>query len=91
VPPDELTIYDEKRNEVSGIIGPLMEGNDLQLACEVKGGKPIAFVFSSIKKQTDVFSPPRKELSSSSSRVATNFWRGYVFMFSQSERITSLK
>jgi hypothetical protein len=38
-PPDELIIYDERRNEVSGVIGPLMEGNDLQLACEVKGGK----------------------------------------------------
>jgi hypothetical protein len=38
-PPEELIIYDERRNEVSGVIGPLMEGNDLQLACEVKGGK----------------------------------------------------
>ncbi|XP_059473579.1 hemicentin-2-like isoform X5 [Neocloeon triangulifer] len=44
VPPEELTIYDEKRNEVSGVIGPLMEGSDLQLACEVKGGKPVPTV-----------------------------------------------
>ncbi|XP_065354014.1 hemicentin-1-like isoform X6 [Cloeon dipterum] len=65
VPPEELTIYDEKRNEVSGVIGPLMEGSDLQLACEVKGGKPVPTVswFVNDKLQEGVVPVDEEQIS----------------------------
>ncbi|XP_013192090.2 hemicentin-1 [Amyelois transitella] len=40
VPPHQLILYDKSGRDVSGIVGPLEEGNELVLVCEVRGGRP---------------------------------------------------
>ncbi|XP_060522405.1 synaptogenesis protein syg-2-like isoform X2 [Cylas formicarius] len=40
VPPHQLLLYDSSGRDVSGVIGPLEEGADLILTCEVRGGRP---------------------------------------------------
>ncbi|KAL1513906.1 hypothetical protein ABEB36_003245 [Hypothenemus hampei] len=40
VPPEKIHIYDEKRIDKSVLLGPYNEGSDVNLLCEVKGGKP---------------------------------------------------
>ncbi|KAG8306619.1 hypothetical protein J6590_043420, partial [Homalodisca vitripennis] len=41
VPPHSLLLYDNSGREiVEGIVGPLKEGDDLVLKCEVRGGNP---------------------------------------------------
>jgi hypothetical protein len=40
VPPHQLLIYENSGRDVSTpIVGPLTEGSDLILTCEVRGGK----------------------------------------------------
>lgn len=34
-----LVLYDNSGREVTGTVGPLEEGTDLVLTCEVRGGK----------------------------------------------------
>lgn len=41
VPPHQLLLYDNSGRDVTGIVGPLEEGTDLVLTCEVRGGKKI--------------------------------------------------
>ncbi|KAK9721510.1 hypothetical protein QE152_g21508 [Popillia japonica] len=42
VPPNKLQMYanSDRRELTTGIVGPLEEGSDLILRCEVRGGKP---------------------------------------------------
>ncbi|KPI92379.1 Protein turtle-like A [Papilio xuthus] len=40
VPPHQLILYDKSGRDVSGVVGPLEEGNELVLICEVRGVKP---------------------------------------------------
>ncbi|XP_018321411.1 hemicentin-1 isoform X2 [Agrilus planipennis] len=40
VPPHQILIYDNSGRDVAGEIGPLEEGSDLVLTCEVRGGRP---------------------------------------------------
>ncbi|XP_044745914.1 nephrin isoform X2 [Coccinella septempunctata] len=40
VPPSKIHIYDDKRIEKTILLGPYNEGSDLNLICEVKGGRP---------------------------------------------------
>ncbi|KAL0819742.1 hypothetical protein ABMA28_007790, partial [Loxostege sticticalis] len=40
VPPHQLILYDKSGRDVSGVVGPLEEGNELVLVCEVRGGRP---------------------------------------------------
>jgi hypothetical protein len=41
VPPHQLLIYENSGRDVSTpVVGPLTEGSDLVLTCEVRGGKP---------------------------------------------------
>ncbi|XP_076268336.1 protein turtle homolog A-like isoform X1 [Rhynchophorus ferrugineus] len=40
VPPHQLILYDNSGRDVSNVVGPLQEGSDLILTCEVRGGKP---------------------------------------------------
>ncbi|CAG9136308.1 unnamed protein product [Plutella xylostella] len=39
VPPHQLILYDKSGRDVSGVVGPLEEGNELVLVCEVRGGR----------------------------------------------------
>lgn len=39
VPPHQMLLYDKSGADVSGIVGPLMEGSALVIVCEVRGGK----------------------------------------------------
>lgn len=39
VPPHQLILYDKSGRDVSGVVGPLEETNELVLVCEVRGGK----------------------------------------------------
>lgn len=39
MPPHQLLLYDNSGRDVSGTVGPLQEGSDLILTCEVRGGK----------------------------------------------------
>lgn len=39
VPPHQILVYDASGRDVSGAIGPLYEGDNLVLSCEVRGGK----------------------------------------------------
>lgn len=39
VPPNKLLVYDNSGRELSDVVGPLTEGSDLVLTCEVRGGK----------------------------------------------------
>ncbi|XP_049827680.1 neural cell adhesion molecule 1-like isoform X2 [Schistocerca gregaria] len=40
VPPHQLLVYDSSGREVVGAVSGLLEGNDLVLTCEVRGGRP---------------------------------------------------
>ncbi|XP_039283024.1 LOW QUALITY PROTEIN: hemicentin-2-like, partial [Nilaparvata lugens] len=40
VPPHQLMIYDNSGRELHDVVGPLSEGADLVLTCEVRGGQP---------------------------------------------------
>ncbi|KAJ0173701.1 hypothetical protein K1T71_010850 [Dendrolimus kikuchii] len=40
VPPHQLLLYDKSGRDVSGVVGPLEEGNDMVIFCEVRGGRP---------------------------------------------------
>ncbi|XP_075223938.1 neural cell adhesion molecule 1-like [Lycorma delicatula] len=40
VPPHQLMIYDSSGRELHDVVGPLSEGSDLILTCEVRGGQP---------------------------------------------------
>ncbi|XP_077301047.1 B-cell receptor CD22-like [Arctopsyche grandis] len=40
VPPHQLLMYDNSGRDVAGTIGPLEEGSNLVLVCEVRGGRP---------------------------------------------------
>ncbi|CAH2045584.1 unnamed protein product, partial [Iphiclides podalirius] len=40
VPPHQLILYDKSGRDVSGVVGPLEEDNELVLICEVRGGRP---------------------------------------------------
>ncbi|XP_054169147.1 hemicentin-1-like [Oppia nitens] len=40
VPPEEPIIVDMDNNELSGLIGPYNEGDELRLICSTSGGKP---------------------------------------------------
>lgn len=39
MPPNQLIVYDISGREVTSVVGPLTEGSDLVLTCEVRGGK----------------------------------------------------
>lgn len=40
VPPHHLLMYDNSGREIGeGVVGPLKEGDDLVLKCEVRGGQ----------------------------------------------------
>lgn len=43
VPPHQILLYDKSGADVSGIVGPLVEGAALVLICEVRGGKSKTF------------------------------------------------
>ncbi|CAH2257053.1 jg11927 [Pararge aegeria aegeria] len=45
VPPHQLILYDKSGRDVSGVVGPLEEGNELVLVCEVRGGKLLWFYY----------------------------------------------
>lgn len=48
VPPYQLHIYEHSGRDVSApVVGPLTEGSDLILTCEVRGGKSHIHVDSS--------------------------------------------
>ncbi|XP_063921437.1 contactin-1 [Zophobas morio] len=40
VPPEKIHIYDDKRVDKTILLGPYNEGSDVNLLCEVKGGRP---------------------------------------------------
>nr|CAD7586356.1 unnamed protein product [Timema genevievae] len=40
VPPEKPVIYDAKRRDMTKILEPYNEGSDVNLICEVKGGRP---------------------------------------------------
>ncbi|XP_013147355.1 PREDICTED: nephrin-like [Papilio polytes] len=40
VPPHQLLLYDENGRDVAGVIGPLEEGGNFTLLCELRGGRP---------------------------------------------------
>lgn len=44
VPPHQLLVYDNSGRDVSGVVGPMEEGSDLILTCEVRGGKSILLI-----------------------------------------------
>ncbi|OWR54783.1 turtle protein A, partial [Danaus plexippus plexippus] len=46
VPPHQLILYDKSGRDVSGVVGPLEEGNELVLVCEVRGGDYTEEIFS---------------------------------------------
>jgi hypothetical protein len=49
VPPHQLIIYDNSGRDVSPpVVGPLTEGSDLVLTCEVRGGKSHIHVHGSV-------------------------------------------
>ncbi|KAJ2954909.1 hypothetical protein O0L34_g3233 [Tuta absoluta] len=39
VPPHQMLLYDEAGRDTAGVIGPLEEGGNFTLLCEVRGGK----------------------------------------------------
>ncbi|CAG9130949.1 unnamed protein product [Plutella xylostella] len=39
VPPHQLLLYDEAGRDVAGVVGPLEEGSNFTLLCELRGGK----------------------------------------------------
>lgn len=46
VPPHQLLVYDASGRDVAGAVGPLQEGDNLVLTCEVRGGELINLKFS---------------------------------------------
>ncbi|XP_048477987.1 nephrin [Plutella xylostella] len=40
VPPHQLLLYDEAGRDVAGVVGPLEEGSNFTLLCELRGGRP---------------------------------------------------
>ncbi|XP_012545535.1 neural cell adhesion molecule 2 isoform X2 [Bombyx mori] len=40
VPPHQLLLYDEAGHDVAGVVGPLEEGGNFTLLCELRGGRP---------------------------------------------------
>lgn len=41
VPPSQVIVFDASGHDVTdGVVGPLLDGSDLILKCEVRGGKP---------------------------------------------------
>ncbi|XP_063383195.1 hemicentin-2-like [Cydia fagiglandana] len=40
VPPHKLLLYDEQGRDVAGVVGPLEEGGNFTLLCELRGGRP---------------------------------------------------
>ncbi|CAG5056796.1 unnamed protein product [Parnassius apollo] len=40
VPPHQLLLYDEDGRDVAGVVGPLEEGGNFTLLCELRGGRP---------------------------------------------------
>ncbi|XP_024886756.1 neural cell adhesion molecule 2-like [Temnothorax curvispinosus] len=44
VPPRKITIVDENENGRGTTVGPYMEGDNLRLFCDVRGGKPVPMV-----------------------------------------------
>ncbi|XP_073959446.1 neural cell adhesion molecule 1-like isoform X2 [Choristoneura fumiferana] len=40
VPPHKLLLYDEAGRDVAGVVGPLEEGGNFTLLCELRGGRP---------------------------------------------------
>ncbi|XP_018322838.1 titin isoform X2 [Agrilus planipennis] len=40
IPPEKPIIYDEKRRDKTGLLDPYNEGSDVNLICEVSGGRP---------------------------------------------------
>ncbi|XP_041982912.1 obscurin-like [Aricia agestis] len=40
VPPHQLLLYDAAGRDVAGVIGPLEEGGNFTLLCELRGGRP---------------------------------------------------
>lgn len=39
VPPHQILVYDASGRDVAGAVGPLFEGDNIVLTCEVRGGK----------------------------------------------------
>lgn len=50
VPPHQLLIYDNSGRDVQKTVGPLEEGADLVLTCEVRGGKSTLKLISLVHK-----------------------------------------
>ncbi|XP_055848282.1 uncharacterized protein LOC129913564 isoform X2 [Episyrphus balteatus] len=40
VPPHQILVYDASGRDVAGAVGPLLEGDNIVLTCEVRGGRP---------------------------------------------------
>lgn len=40
VPPEKITIFDGRKKDNSVLLGPYNEGSNINLVCEVKGGRP---------------------------------------------------
>ncbi|XP_049884541.1 B-cell receptor CD22-like [Pectinophora gossypiella] len=40
VPPHQMLLYDSAGKDLAGVIGPLEEGGDFALTCELRGGRP---------------------------------------------------
>ncbi|XP_038221199.1 B-cell receptor CD22-like [Zerene cesonia] len=40
VPPHQLLLYDEAGRDLAGVVGPLEEGGNFTLLCELRGGRP---------------------------------------------------
>lgn len=40
MPPHQILVYDESGRDVAGVVGPLLENDNLVLTCEVRGGRP---------------------------------------------------
>lgn len=43
VPPHQILVYDASGRDVAGAVGPLLEGDNIVLTCEVRGGKLLIF------------------------------------------------
>lgn len=49
MPPHQLLLYDNSGRDVTGVVGPLEEGTDLVLTCEVRGGMYFMSLFKLAK------------------------------------------
>lgn len=50
MPPEKIHIYDDKRVDKTILLGPYNEGSDVNLLCEVKGGKCYLINFRAYQK-----------------------------------------